>query len=1516
MKTVYKKIILLITIYFFTIASYAITSIDHTALSNNLAVSPGIQSKTLGYDLLSGKVIQNIPLVRGNLPFSMQYHASLRLGNEAGVDLYQELDEGGIADWTNEYSGSVVTSTSADKTSTFIIQLPGSSEKYIITKDSIGKFRRLYYTGGGQFASQTFYSTILRDISFSQANGAIIIVKDGIKYTAAVSKILSSVFGKTTIPSYLFKFTQIEFMDGRKLTLSYDNGTNLVQVKDNRNNILNILREYKKVGATSQSYLERKLITGVELKSGSNTQKSAITYQEKQVKSIIDPNKIETRYTLTKINSVVVGEFNFQYEDKVRGYLVQYVMRNTNRNITNGSEANYPILNKVTDQNSNVLRAYSYGNVIGKVNDTSSIFNVYTTQITSYSLVNGQKIQESISAYDDANGNFANQFTVNGQKQTFNYTIDTASLGKNVNEADLQKMLNASVTMTMSNSYPGLLSGSTPVRSVTYNPFTRRITSLKDFNGNVSNFTYDNLNRLSQATVAVGKVDSQVTKYGYTTLSNGSANTYPTPNTITTDSQTVTNTINPNGWITQQVIAYPKGGSSKTLIYAYNSDSTKPNYGLISSVDGPRSDVNDIVSLIYDNFGNKATTTQNVNNKAVVTKYLNYNSFAQPERIIYPSSLVDQFTYNADGTIQTKITGTGGESGAVSGATSRFTYDYLKRTKSEINPDNETTLYDYDAVGRLIKTTASDGSISNQTYFDTGEIKSIEGASLTYNEINTSGRISKTRSGNDVNAYWTSFGYDGNGNKTQTQTALGIVEKWSYDALNRNTTYTDGNGSVSTKAYDKTNNVTSAKDAGNSGSSPYTYISSTLIKDETNNDFNKKSYTYTLSDQVLTKVHGSRTCTHSNVDSLGRIGGISCTNENGASAAYAYNYQYAYDSSRFGRLDKVSSTASFGVDTQYTYDNFDRVTGKTQNNKALTTWGGANTALSISYAYSAADKVKSLTLPSGRTIGYNYDGTKGRLASVSIAGTPFISSFAYDASGQLTSWNLQNTNATYMIGYDASQNGAVKSVSFKNKANSIVYKEEYMFDKDGRTITINQLNSSNTYTYDNVNRLTSEKSNSYSYDTNGNRRSNNINAYNYTANTNKLLDIKANSTTLKSASYLITGEMHFSPFLSSYDGNGQMRYSGGTGGQYYMAYNHKNERTIRSLSMNGSAWATGAVQYLYDENSNLVGEYAANGTPIVEYVWMGSQPIAAIYGSGSATKIYAVITDRNNTPRMLIDNSNNAVVWQWQSTAFGVGKPTGSVKFNLRFPGQYYDEFTGLHYNLNRYYNPEIGRYMEPDPIGLEGGLNPYAYAGSNPISNVDPSGLDYSSGYNWGWLAPERNFSQNQTFSGVQNQFQYGSGTFYADPMQFDFQKVVDIPQQIQISALNNGYFGGLLSSMDVGTKSSFQFLKKSIGGNYLESIQTSQWPFGRVGTNTYGSITKNADYTYFATGVISFIDDRYSWQADYKNSFLSNSAIKLGGFIFGGTSSSSYQNNFDQGQMPISYPRKMWFSTTGTWR
>ncbi|WP_242600500.1 RHS repeat-associated core domain-containing protein, partial [Erwinia billingiae] len=64
-----------------------------------------------------------------------------------------------------------------------------------------------------------------------------------------------------------------------------------------------------------------------------------------------------------------------------------------------------------------------------------------------------------------------------------------------------------------------------------------------------------------------------------------------------------------------------------------------------------------------------------------------------------------------------------------------------------------------------------------------------------------------------------------------------------------------------------------------------------------------------------------------------------------------------------------------------------------------------------------------------------------------------------------------------------------------------------------------------------------------------------------------------------------------------------------------------------------------------------------------------------------------------------------------------------SVPQNLRFQGQYLDRETGLHYNLFRYYDPVGGRFTQPDPIGLMGGLNEYAYA-PNPLNWVDPLGL------------------------------------------------------------------------------------------------------------------------------------------------------------------------------------------------
>ena len=135
----------------------------------------------------------------------------------------------------------------------------------------------------------------------------------------------------------------------------------------------------------------------------------------------------------------------------------------------------------------------------------------------------------------------------------------------------------------------------------------------------------------------------------------------------------------------------------------------------------------------------------------------------------------------------------------------------------------------------------------------------------------------------------------------------------------------------------------------------------------------------------------------------------------------------------------------------------------------------------------------------------------------------------------------------------------------------------------------------------------------------------------------------------------------------------------------------------------------------------------------------GPMPVAAIYG----TKHYAIQSDHLNTPRRLVQ-SDGQVAWQWAYSAFGDEKPTvaktrfanadlnqsfGSttvpaVTFNLRYPGQYFDQESSLHYNYHRSYSATTGRYTQADPIGLDGGWNRFGYVGGNPLSFTDPLGL------------------------------------------------------------------------------------------------------------------------------------------------------------------------------------------------
>ena len=159
--------------------------------------------------------------------------------------------------------------------------------------------------------------------------------------------------------------------------------------------------------------------------------------------------------------------------------------------------------------------------------------------------------------------------------------------------------------------------------------------------------------------------------------------------------------------------------------------------------------------------------------------------------------------------------------------------------------------------------------------------------------------------------------------------------------------------------------------------------------------------------------------------------------------------------------------------------------------------------------------------------------------------------------------------------------------------------------------------------------------------------------------------------------------------------------------------------------------AGGTTLLMYDEAGHILGEYSASGVLIQETVWMGDTPIATLQPNGSLVSVYYVHTDHLGTPRKITRPSDNGLMWRWGPDTFGSLAPNanpaglGTVTFNLRFPGQYSLNESGLFYNYFRDYDPQTGRYVESDPIGLQAGVNTYAYVGSDPISYLDPFGLD-----------------------------------------------------------------------------------------------------------------------------------------------------------------------------------------------
>ena len=230
-----------------------------------------------------------------------------------------------------------------------------------------------------------------------------------------------------------------------------------------------------------------------------------------------------------------------------------------------------------------------------------------------------------------------------------------------------------------------------------------------------------------------------------------------------------------------------------------------------------------------------------------------------------------------------------------------------------------------------------------------------------------------------------------------------------------------------------------------------------------------------------------------------------------------------------------------------------------------------------------------------------------------------------------------------------------------------------------------------TASYNAANQLLDWDGTAYQYDANGNLIDDGVSTYTWNAR-NQLLD--------------------------SFHTEGQGKNKVTIGGSY--TYDPFGRRAAKTVD--------GVVTSYQWSGSRMVAERDAAGQRTHGYLYdVGSfSPLQVEDANG----VYQAITDHLGTPQQLTNDAGE-VVWDASYEPYGKAlasnDPDGdgvSIEQNMRFPGQHLDQETGLHYNYFRYYDPETGRYITSDPIGLAGGLNTYAYVSGNPISFFDPFGL------------------------------------------------------------------------------------------------------------------------------------------------------------------------------------------------
>jgi len=766
----------------------------------------------------------------------------------------------------------------------------------------------------------------------------------------------------------------------------------------------------------------------------------------------------------------------------------------------------------------------------------------------------------------------------------------------------------------------------------------------------------------------------------------------------------------------------------RTTAKTYNTQ------GWVATVDGPRTDVNDVTSFTYDAQGRVATVTDPLGH---VTSYDTYDMYGNPGRATDPNGVVSVMTYTPEGwplTVTRDSTGTP--------ATTTLTYDAIGNVKQSKDADGVTTNYTYDDAGRVTDITDAVGNRIHYTLDATGNRLKEE----TFDSSNTLKRtVSRTYNAlsqlltvvdafnRTILSYNYPDGYSTSGQPIHSSDAAGIQRMRGYDALHRLVSTIDNyNGTdaatkntQSISSYDASDHLEGVGDPDGLNTI-YSYNGLDDLKSVQSPDTGTTSYVYDAAGNAIQRTDAKGVTSASTYDALNRQTARTYTDS-------SLNIAYFYDepntttgcttSYPVGKLTRIVENA---VTTTYCYDAGGNMMQKRQTQGTQTDTTGST--------YTLAGRVASTLTPIGTSIQYVRDAA-GRISSMTVlppgvtgagAGN-VVTSITYLPFGPVTSYTLGN-GQTVTRTYDA--NYAVTDVV------SPVLSLHFARDAMGNIVALGNSSGANpateTYSYDPLYRLTSVNGPSgtaieaYTYSKTGDRLSKAsaglaTGTYGYQANSHWLTSIGSSAFTYDANGNVTGNATGGETFGYGYNGRNRLivvRRNGQTVGNY--TYNAAGQRIAKTASLPQAI----SERFVYDESGQLVGEY---GTTNRDYLWLGDMPVAVVDTVGTSSTVNYVHADGLNTPRVITD-ATGATLWQWglQSNPFGEQAPIASLGyvFNLRLPGQYADAESGLVHNGFRDYCAACGRYIQSDPAGLDGGLSTYGYVSNSPLQFTDPHGL------------------------------------------------------------------------------------------------------------------------------------------------------------------------------------------------